>query len=354
MSENIETILRDPEWFAHRYVEDRDSIVFRHMARNEHRKAVFAIDEYLSDEPKLAEVDRRDALAMAAPAGPVHFIFHSAFCCSTLLARSFDRDGLAMALKEPPILNDLVGWRRRGAAARDVAEAMDGALALLARPFGPLEATVIKPSNAVNSLARMMMALRPDARAILLHAPLSVFLTSIVKKGLDGRLWVRELFLGLRNDGLVQRLAFSDEQLFGQTDLQIAAAGWLAQQAVFADLVAQLGDRVRTLDSETLLDRPEESFAALAQLYGLQISDDETRTIVADNFSRNSKSGDSFGRAERETEYARASAAHRDEIDKVVVWAEAVAQTVGIPLTLESPLLGPVRRERGAEITAAP
>jgi hypothetical protein len=245
-----------------------------------------------------------------------------------------------MGLKEPAMLNDITGWRRRGASGRDVAEVMDGALALLARPFEPGEAVVIKPSNIVNGLIPMMMALRPQAKALLLHAPLPVFLTSVAKKGLDGRLWVRELFMGLRTDGLVQRLGFDDAQFFGQTDLQIAAAGWLAQQALFAELVGSMGARVRTLDSETLLDAPERSIRALAELYGLAVSDAEVGDIVAISFGRNSKSGEAFGRTEREAEYAGAAAAHRDEIEKVARWAEVTAERAEIPMTLPGALLG--------------
>ena len=334
MEQNPQTIPRDPLWLAHRYVESKDAIQFRHVTREEHRAATFIIDKHLPAEARLAEIGRREALAAAAPPGPIHFVFHSAFCCSTLLARVFDREGLAMGLKEPAILNDLVGWRRRGASGRDVAEVMDGALTLLARPFAPGEAVIVKPSNIVNGLIRMIMALRPDAKALLLYAPLPVFLTSVAKKGLDGRLWVRELFIGQRIDGLVQRLGFTDEEFFGQTDLQIAAAGWLAQQALFADLAQALGDRVRTLDSETLLDAPEKAVSELAELYGLPVPEAELRALVADSFGKDSKTGRTFGRADRQAEYANAGAAHRDELEKVTRWAELVAERVGIPLRL--------------------
>jgi hypothetical protein len=333
------TIARDPLWLAHRYVESKDAVQFLRLSRDEHRAATFITDEHLPPGRARRELPRRDAVTAAGPPAPLHFVFHSAFCCSTLLARLFDRDGLAMGLKEPAILNDMVGWRRRGAAGRDVAEATDGALRLLARPFAPGEAVIVKPSNIVNGLIRMLMALRPDSRALFLHAPLPVFLTSVAKKGLDGRLWVRELFIGLRKDGLTDRLGFDDEALFGQTDLQIAAAGWLAQQALFAELVEVLGPRVRTLDSETLLDRPEDAAGALAQLYGFNLERSEVAELVDQTFGRNSKTGESFGRAERETEYADAAHAHRDELEKVTRWAEVAAERAGIPLSLPGGLL---------------
>jgi hypothetical protein len=339
MEHHPHEILRDPNWLAHRYVESRDRIQFRHVTREQHRAATFATDDYLGAGGNPVEFDRREVLAASPPPAPLHFVFHSAFCCSTLVVRAFDREGLAMGLKEPAILNDIVGWRRRGASGRDVAEVMDNALTLLARPFEAGEAVVIKPSNIANGLIRMMMALRPDAKALLLYAPLPVFLTSVAKKGLDGRLWVRELFLGLRKDGLVQRLGFDDEQFFGQTDLQIAAAGWLAQQALFADLLQLLGQRARTLDSETLLDRPRESIASLAELYGLTATPAAVDAILSESFGRNSKSGESFGREDRKAEYAGAAASHRDELEKVTRWAEIAAQSAGIPLRLPGALL---------------
>jgi len=339
MSGDISAIARDPLWLAHRYVESHDAVQFLPLTREEHRRVTFITDEHLPAGRERRELPRRDAVAAAGPSAPIHFIFHSAFCCSTLLARAFDREGLAMGLKEPLILNDMVGWRRRGASGRDVAEVTDGALKLLARPFAPGEAVIVKPSNIVNGLIPLIMALRPEAKALFLYAPLPVFLTSVAKKGLDGRLWVRELLAGFRRDGLVQRLGFDDEALFGQTDLQVAAAGWLAQQALFAELLPLLGGRVRTLDSETLLDTPGDAVEALAELFGFELGTAEVAHLLRESFGSDSKTGKRFGRADRQAEYDAAAAAHRDEIEKVVGWAEAVADARGIYLQLPHALI---------------
>lgn len=333
-------ILADGHWLAHRYIDATDAIRFLRLERDDHRRATFITDTYLpADRPRI-ELPRGPAFAgvPAAARAPIHFIFHSAFCCSTLVANALDVEGVATALKEPMLLNDVVGFRRRGAPGAAVAQLLDAALALLARPLAGGEAVVVKPSNVLTGLAPMALAMRPEAKALLLHAPIETFLTSVAKKGLDGRLWVRELFVGLRTDNLVQRLGFDDLELFRQTDLQIAAAGWLAQQALFADLVATHGPgRVATLDSETLLDRPAPALTALARLFGLALPDVDA--IVATVFARSSKSGAQFSRAEREAEYRDAAAAHADEIAKVAAWARAVATTARIPLALDAPLL---------------
>ncbi|MGE0180107.1 MAG: hypothetical protein AB7O91_09850, partial [Sphingomonas sp.] len=274
-------IVRDPEWLPHRYDEAADRMHFVHAPRAVHRAATFLIDEYLPEAAHPRVLARPEALAAAAAAAPVHFIFHSAYCCSTLLARAFDIEGVAMGLKEPQILNDVQGWRSRGGAPAKVAEVLDGSLRLLARPFAANEAVVIKPSNLVNVFAPAMLAMRPEAKALLLYAPLPLYLASIAKKGMWGRLWVRELFVKLSRDGMLD-YGFSPEEIMRQTDLQIAAIDWLGQHRHFAAIAARLGpQRVRTLDSERLIARPAESLAALAGLYGLDLDGDAIAEIAA-------------------------------------------------------------------------
>ena len=68
-------------------------------------------------------------------------------------------------------------------------------------PFEGDQAALVKPSTVVNGLAAAMMRLRADAKAVVMHAPVDDFVTSIAKKGLDGRLWARELFIGMRERG---------------------------------------------------------------------------------------------------------------------------------------------------------
>ena len=334
------SIIGSAAWLAHRYDASNDAVQFIHAERAERAAATFLTDQYLPEREPVA-VRRFDALTHLPRPAPLHFIFHSAFCCSTLLAVAFDRPGIATSYKEPQILNDLVGWRKRGAAPPKVAEVLDSAMKLLARTFEAGEVSVIKPSNIVNGLIPAMLGVRKEARAILLYAPLPVFLTSVAKKGLDGRLWVRELFLSFRSEGLVQGLGFDDQAFFGQTDLQIAAIGWLAQQALFAKMIAApaTATRVRSLDSETLVARPAEAVAGSAAHFGLSLGQSEVARIVEDAFTRNAKSGKDFDGKDRAREHRDAGGAHADEIAKVAHWASVVAEGAGIPLELGRALI---------------
>ena len=331
-------ILADAEWLAHRYDERRDAFQYRKVTRDRHAAVPFLTEEHLGAERSPVILARAEAADMVAVTAPVHFIFHSAYCASTMLVRALDRKGSAMGLSEPVLLNDMVGWRRRGADPRFHGRVMDDVLAQLSRPFEAGEAVIIKPSNIFNGLAMGAMALRPHAKAVLLYAPLAEFLLSVARKGLWCRLWVRELLEGQLQEGMVD-LGFEPRDYFRQSDLQVAAVGWLAQQALFARMVKHFGpERVATLDSETLTREPAAAVSAVARHFGLSGSSDATAYAGHPALTRNSKSGERFSVGERQTDQDEARRAYGAEIEQVVGWAEAVAEQAGVAMRLPASL----------------
>lgn len=327
----------DPNWLAHRFVPDTDGIQFRYVPRERRSSIPFLTDEYIGSGDSVIEVPREplDEALGDGKAARLHFLFHSAFCSSTMLAHSLDRPGVSASLSEPVILNDLVGYRRRGAPPAAVERVARTALKLLARPFPAEQGMVIKPSNIVNPLIAPLLALVPSARAVLLYAPLEDFLASVAKKGLWCRIWVRELMRGYLNEGF-GNLGFKPEDLFLQTDLQIAAVGWLAQQQAFAALLQAYPGRLSSLTSTRLLVEPERTIAASFTHYGFQAEPEGMIAAVG----RDSKTGEAFDPRRFEAQRAAVRAAHEDELQKVEEWARHVAQTSAIPLDLPSPLPG--------------
>lgn len=336
-SSSMATPVLGPEWLAHRFDESTGEYRFVEYSREERSNVPFLTDDHLPSRAYHALTPER-ASAMAQDA-PVHFIFHSGFCCSTLLVSALDLPGLASGFSEPTILNDVVGWRMRGAPPEMVGRVLTDALRLLGRPFAGDQASVIKPSNVVNGLAKAMLAIQPQSKAVLLHAPLADFLISIAKKGLEGRAWVRELFLKLRAEGRVQSLGFTDLDFLGQTDMQIAAMTWLAQQCLFGELIAAAPQRVASLDSAAFMADRETALRQTAQHFGLDMSEQQLTAALTGKMTRNSKNGRSFNADDRKAEYDRMHAVHGDEIEKVIVWATQIATDRGMPVTLGSPLM---------------
>ena len=336
---SVSAIVDDAEWLAHRYDPGHDAFHFRRVARPARVAVPFLTDAHLGEEAAPVILRRSDCLDAAGEASaPLHFLFHSAYCASTMLTHALDQSGVAAGLSEPVLLNDMVGWRRRGAAPRDHGRVMDGALAMLARSFAPDEAVIVKPSNIFNPLARGALTLRPEARAILLYAPLRAFLLSVARKGMWCRLWCRELLESYLADGFVQ-LGFEPRDYFRQSDLQIAAVGWLAQQQAFAALLGRAPERIASLDSETLTRDP--AAAVAAAMDHLHLAGDRAAIAGHPALARNSKSGAAFTEGERQRDLAAAEEAYGEEISQVLGWAEAVAGQADIPLILPGPL--PVR-----------
>lgn len=333
----VTTIVADAEWLAHRYDPGHDAFHFRRVSRSARSGVPFLTDQHLGAENAPAVLHRTDCHNVATGTrAPIHFLFHSAYCASTMLAQALDQPGVATSLSEPVLLNDMVGWRRRGAEPRQHGLVMDDALAMLGRGFVAGEAVIVKPSNIFNPLARGALMLRPEARAILLHAPLRAFLLSVARKGMWCRLWCRELLESYLADGFVQ-LGFEARDYFRQSDLQVAAIGWLAQQQAFAALIEWAPGRIASLDSETLTRNPVAAVGAALAHYGL--GEDSGAIATHPAIGRNSKSGAPFAAGERQRDLAAAEAAYGEEIGQVAAWAEAVAGQAGIPLALPRPLL---------------
>ena len=325
------SLLADPEWLAHRYDEATDSFRFVRANRQAHRTATFLTDEHLADTDDFVAVPRsaidRTALAQA----PLHFVFHSAYCCSTLVARMFDLEGTVMGLKEPVLLNDMVGWRRRGADTQKLADVLDFSLALLSRPLGNDGHVVLKPSSIVNAIAPALLGIRPKAQALLLYAPIEDFLSSIAVKGLWGRKWVRTSLIGQAKDNALSH-RFTTEQLLELTDLQAAGLGWLSHLAIFTRMQAKYGsDRVAICDSASLLREPLETTLAFYSHFKIAIDDKQADEVAqGEAFTRNSKDRSEYSASQRREQLDQTRASNREEIEMVAEWVRRLAADIGI------------------------
>lgn len=334
-------IVEDPEWFPHHLHADKGLVEFVHLPRAGHRSVTFLSNEYFDAAIPRATFSLNDIADAAGrlPRQPLHFIFHSAFCASTLLVRLFDIEGVSMGLKEPGGLNDLADVLRRSKRQIDVKPALAALLALYARPMARGETTIVKPSNIANAVIDEVLAMRPDAHALFLYSPLPDFLRSLAAKGLFARIWARKLSQTL--DLLPEIDAgFSPQDRWLQTDLQVAALAWLQQHAQFARLARAHGSqRIRTVDSRTMLANLPAAMQGLAGLFELDPAKLERAAHSPARFEDSKRHDRAFDAEARGSEQAAAQTAYGEEIDKVVAWAEAVANHCRIPMKPGNPLV---------------
>jgi predicted nucleic acid-binding protein len=328
-------IVADPAWHAHRINAAMSEIYFVRIDREQHRAVTFLEDKYLSPDVERATLPFAAVEAAVASfdhAAP-RFIFHSSMATSTLLTRIFDAPGASMSLAEPIILNELATLKRRRV---DVRRALAVVLKLLGRPFAEGEKVVVKPGNTANILIPEIAAALPELRALVIEAPIRTYLRSDAKKGIFGRTVYRRLYALLSRDRDL-KTGFTPEDVFEQTDLQIAAMAWLHHRCEFVEACRAFPAAFVTLDSAAFLAEKEATLHALSRHFDIAL--DVPAIMAGPIFKRHSKEiGRDFDERQRDVEHEQAQAAHGEEIDMVAQWLAAVATHVGLPETLPAAL----------------
>ena len=264
-----------------------------------------------------------DAMLTPLAVPPAAFLFHTAFCGSTLLARALHAPPRAVALKEPIVLTTMT--RLSLAPTPRLEPLLDRALRLLGRPWAKHGAVLVKPTNLVNRIAPLMLALAPDARAVLLHASLREFLVSCFKKLPQAEVAVRWMAQVLvRDTALARALGLRGDEPYNLVESCVLT--YHAQIEVYARLLgADARDRLRTLDLSRMLEQPAATVAACARFLGLDAEGLGPR--VAFEFSRDSKkSARDYDAERRAREKSDLEARYGVVIEQALAWSREVIE----------------------------
>lgn len=329
---SVTEIAEDPAWLPHRIDSAARQVEFIHIPRETLAERGFLADRNPTPQLRVA-ASWEEVVAMRVPAGDLHFIFHTAFCRSTLLVRALDRPGLAAGLNEPGIIASLVAAGEAGSAL------LGPLLALLARSHVPGEIVVAKPTNHANRLIPALLRARPGAKAVLMSNDLPVFLRSVARKGLMGRNWGRKLFLEMQSYAGMD-FGMDPRETFAMTDMQAAGLAWLLNQRFFAlHLAGQVQgvapDRLRMLDGDRFDTAREATLAAAFGHFGVAVPDGlPTRLAAGPVFSQHAKLGGEFAGDDAEGINPQLE----EEIAQVGQWTGLIAQQAGLKLPLAQTL----------------
>jgi hypothetical protein len=324
----------DPQWLPHTFDLSGENLTSVFVPREAHRELMFLSDEHFAGSFQTVV---HPASAIAAHVGqasqaPSHFIFHTAFCGSTLMLKALDIPGRTLGLKEPDVLINLANRfiRSDDRANRDRLALV---LRLLSRPFEVSESIVVKPTNFANRLAIPVLEASPESRAVLLYSDVRPLLRSILKRGMWGRIWGRRLFRSAATWTSLE-FGFSEDDIFILTDLQALGLGWLMQMQHFKEVARRFGDRVLMIDSADFLADPARTLKRTSALFQLDLDESLISGIVnGPTFARHSKFSDrDYGNQERAADQNAAEAAHSEELEMVVKWVEAVAAHLNVDL----------------------
>ena len=216
---DADTIAPDPHWLPHSLDLAGGQMLFVKIARETLTAPGFLADVKPEEAGGAQWLPLETVRAMRPPSGALHFIFHTAFCRSTLLARAMNVPGTSVGMAEPGILAQLAGAGQ--AAAGLVKPVCD----LLARPWPDAGAVFVKPTNHANRLIPPLLAARPDATAVLMTNALPAFLRAVDKRAIMGRRWGRQLYVEVMGYAGMD-LGMDAREQFAMTDLQAAGLAW--------------------------------------------------------------------------------------------------------------------------------
>lgn len=326
----INEIADDPNWLPHDIDQQRGHVRFLKIDRQKTEDHGFLAN--LGDTGLKTSIPINDVLSIKPPMAPIHFIFHSGFCRSTLLLRAMQSRDLSVCLNEPEILNSLA---RLGRPDQNL---VDSIVQLLARRQRNGETVIVKPSNFVNRLIPQLLHSNPQARGVIVTNRLHEFLEAVVRKGLQGRQWARQVYLAVSTyAGKVDQY---DKLVPGLTDLQVASLGWLLTQNWFAKQVSgPHALSLATLHSHEFNVRRMETIEKTTEHFDLNFHAERIESIVnGPVFKTDAKLGGDYASKAALDEARTQSVVVEEEIAAMSKWIGKIAQvsrlTVPIPQSL--------------------
>jgi hypothetical protein len=253
------------------------------------------------------------------------FIFHTSFCCSTLLARCFELFADIFVLKEPWILRRLADLKRRNSVVNEITETDWRKFSftiyhLLKKTYGERN-VVIKPTNLANNIIKELISQSKNSRAVMIYSSLEDFLVSNIKKSIETQEKMPLLAkIFARDVGGHSNLTL--EQIERLPLLQACVVIWFSQ----FKLIEQQWNRKNLEDCLFINDKEflSEPYATVSCIYNffgygeLTHNDSDKLTSV---MCKHSKSSSSFTTQEKKSQDDDIASEYKLQIAEAINWS---------------------------------
>lgn len=265
-------VLDDPHWLCIGFERAARRLHFLRVTDEILEQTVFVDPRRLADCPRITlplhEIPKH-ADANATSAGGL--ILHTAFACSTLLARSVDAPPQRRVLRELPVFSGLPVARLE-LDATEWTQLCSILPELVSRPFTPGGICHNKPSNSFLPVAGDWLAASPRSRAVVIDTPLDDFLLSAAKRQAAGLAPWLTMWRSLDPGG--QHAAHWQLQPEQLDPLRLAGFLWHLQMHLLHALGRQpIASRLRRVSAEAFLASPLAVAGSVAHWLGGQPHD---------------------------------------------------------------------------------
>ncbi|MGD8639275.1 MAG: SEC-C domain-containing protein [Gammaproteobacteria bacterium] len=200
---------------------------------------------------------------------PTSYIFHTAFCGSTLMSQALSAVYDSLPVREPEVLGNLLVYLRSNAEPTDEHPGrIQQVLNLLSRRYVPEQPVVVKANDYANPFMPVLLDHQKAVPVLFMYTPFAEFLAGCLKAD-NRRQWIKQRFQAVQQ--------FTSQVLSGEEGLQLeddefgkmAAVYWSYNVALFLQVQRAAPEQIRSLDFNTMLADPLAAVQCTATLFGL-------------------------------------------------------------------------------------
>ncbi len=334
--------MSSPQLFPINLDNRRHLVSFVRMSRRGYRNMSFLDPRASPMGPDLYTVNFDDLLLYDANSihrsAPIHYVLHTALCCSTLLARYFDLISSCLVLREPNMLAQIAIRRPFGLAeagtnngqhihkgVEEWQQQLSICLKLLGRTYTANEVVVIKVNDACNFIGDVLLSNDARSKIVFLYVEIRTFLLSVLKSQ-RRRTWLRRRLADNRKAAQAVPL-LSAIDTASLSDAERGAYLWLINSAICDRLRTGLdSERVLPLDGERVAEAPKETLRIVGDFLGLPLEEPQLeKMLVHPSISRYSKDlSQTYNVNSRRNEAKTLEAQFGDEVEQGIEWARRI------------------------------
>lgn len=214
---------------------------------------------------------------------PSAYIFHTAFCGSTLMAQALDAIFNCLPLREPEVLGNLLVYinsqttdsssEAKQKSEQDKRAWLGRILRLLSRRYTPDQTAVIKANDYANPMMIKLLECPHEIPVLFMYTPLAEFFAACLKAD-NRREWIRARYKLICTDAqhllnIPPELSINDDDY-----AQMAAVYWCFNIALYLEAWHRFPGKLHSLNFNAMLAQPGESVEACGRMFGLESLDD--------------------------------------------------------------------------------
>jgi len=275
ITRSIASVAATPELFAARIHLTNDKAWFVKMSRKTYRESVFLDPLRIkgtcvieADIPWLAQTCEQISWQ------PTPFIFHSAFCGSTLMSQVLETIFNCISLREPELLGNLIHYLAANVSEEDKKNWFTNFLKLMSRRYQADSPVIVKANDYANPLMpEFIRRQTQDTPVLFMYTPLNEF-TAACLKVQSRRDWIKQRYFSVKPALPEVFRHYVEDSVDESNDGEMAAVYWSYNMAMYLQAYTSGKESVRNLNFNDMLADPLKVIKLCGKYFKLTVVED--------------------------------------------------------------------------------